>query len=101
MSCSAGMGYLFTEYFKILCSYLNLILGHIVCDHCVLNEDVTDCPQCREFMFCTNTLAGQLVSICMHACSFSYLGCPEGRAIDEIDEHERVCPERTIRCIFR
>ena len=74
--------------------------GHIVCDHCV-EADVIDCPQCREQMFCTNTVAGQLASICVHPCSYDYLGCPVGLNMDEIEAHEKICPERTVKCIFR
>ena len=74
--------------------------GHIVCDSC-MDEDVVDCPQCRARIHCTNTLAGQLVSIAVHSCSFRYLGCNVGLNIDEIASHEKVCPERTTKCIFR
>ena len=74
--------------------------GHIVCQSCV-DEDVSDCPQCREQLFCTNTVVGQLISIAVHRCSYDYLGCPVGLSMDEIVEHEKVCPERTVKCIFR
>ena len=80
---------------------LSCTSGHIICDYCAIDEDVTDCPQCREQMYCTNTLAGQIASICIHPCSYNFLGCPVGMSMDEIESHEKVCPERTIKCIFK
>ena len=74
--------------------------GHIVCQSC-MDEEVTDCPQCREQIYCTNTIAGQLISIAVHSCSYDYLGCPVGLDMEEIKDHEKICPERTIRCIMR
>ena len=74
--------------------------GHIVCQSCI-DEDVRDCPLCREQLYCTNTIVGHLISIATHPCSYNYLGCPVGLAFDEIADHEKTCPERTVRCIFR
>ena len=74
--------------------------GHIVCEGC--RNRLTFCPICRGSVhYCTNTIAGYLIDLVEHNCKYSTFGCEESSNISRIADHEKICPHRTIRCVFR
>ena len=73
--------------------------GHIVCQQC--REKMSNCPTCRRPINCTNTLIGYIANISSHKCSFFVFGCKEKFNMIEVKQHEKVCPERTIKCPYR
>lgn len=74
--------------------------GHIICEDCL--PRVRSCPTCRgNIRFNVNTIAGHLILIVNHRCKFDHYGCREKAALTTIEEHELICSERTVRCLFR
>ena len=75
--------------------------GHIVCKTC--RENVQTCPTCRADFSPggVNTLAGTLIHKVAHKCKFSKYGCDVlMKSEDLIQQHEKTCPERTVRCPY-
>ena len=75
--------------------------GHIVCKRC--RENVQTCPTCRADFSPggVNTLAGILVQKGAHKCKFSEYGCDVlMKSEDLTQQHEKTCPERTVRCPY-
>ena len=74
--------------------------GHLVCEDC--RPKVESCPTCRGgYLNYTNTVAGYISLIVAHKCKFSPLGCHVKMSVHTITRHEKICPERVIRCAFR
>ena len=73
------------------------VAGHIVCQPC--RSKVTECPTCRgKFNSNTSNLAAKLILVASHKCKFNFYGCEMKMKLEEIIQHEKVCPERTIYC---
>ena len=74
--------------------------GHIVCRSC--KTRVTDCPTCRQPMppNMTNSLVGALIEQVQHKCKYNDQGCDVKMMLNDLQAHERVCPERTINCAY-
>lgn len=72
--------------------------GHIVCESC--RKNVTQCPTCRRNLNsnCSNSIAGQLIDLVNFKCKYTYYGCKVKKKVNEIDNHEQCCFERTIIC---
>ena len=71
-----------------------------VCENC--RPRVIHCPVCRGCLhYNQNTVAGQICLIADYKCKYQNQGCPVKKRIQEIDAHERKCPERLIQCPFR
>ena len=75
------------------------VAGHIVCQPC--RSKVTNCPTCRGRLDSnTSSLAASQIMMIDHKCKFSYFGCEAKMKLDEINIHEKNCPERTIICPY-
>jgi len=67
--------------------------GHVVCETCKRDS----CPTCRSAMGTGKSLlAGTIVENIDHNCKFS--DCNEVFAPEDLEEHEAVCPHRTVNC---
>jgi len=67
--------------------------GHVVCETCKRDS----CPTCRIAMGAGKSLlAGIIVENVDHKCKFG--DCNEVFAPEDIEEHEAVCPHRTVSC---
>jgi len=74
--------------------------GHIVCRPC--KKRVTDCPTCRQPMPAnmTNSVVGSLIEQVQHKCKYSDQGCEVKMMLEDLVNHEKHCPERTIKCPY-
>ena len=71
--------------------------GHIVCKDC--RPSLNTCPTCRRRLLENNSsIAASLIDQIPHKCKFNEFGCKEKRFLSDIVNHERECPERTVRC---
>ena len=75
--------------------------GHIVCKTC--KPKVQECPTCRrEYPWgkfeVTNSLAASLIDKVPHKCKYSDFQCEVKMKLSEIVQHEKICPERTVKC---
>ena len=73
-------------------------VGHIICSTC--RESLDTCPTCRRPLSVENTncLASALIDKVEHKCKFHVHGCDVRRLLGELTKHEKICPERTIKC---
>ena len=73
-------------------------MGHIICKDC--RPSINTCPTCRRQLIegHNSTIAASLIDQIPHKCKFQDLGCKEKRLLSEIDNHEKKCPERTVKC---
>ena len=74
--------------------------GHIVCESCRGNVHV--CPLCRSSLYnnCTNAVAGLIIEVATHKCRYNMFGCSVKGNIQDIENHENHCKERTVHCPF-
>lgn len=74
--------------------------GHIICKSC--RKKVTSCPTCRvpynSKNSMTNSLASSLIATVLHKCKYSQYNCNVKLKLNDIVNHERKCPERTVKC---
>ena len=49
----------------------------------------------------TNTVAGYIIAISKHRCSFDAFGCSKTMKMEDIEAHEKDCPHRAIMCPHR
>merc|ERR1719188_1852575 len=63
------------------------------------------CPTCRVQYYSKNvkiavpnSLASSLIETVLHKCKFSQYHCNVEMRLDEIVNHEKKCPERTVKC---
>ena len=73
-------------------------VGHIICKTC--RESLDTCPTCRRPLSDenSNSLASALIDKVKHKCKFHMDGCDEKGLMNELQNHEKICPERTIIC---
>ena len=75
--------------------------GHIVCKTC--KPKVKECPTCRRDypwgkFEVTSSLAASLIDKVPHKCKYSDYSCDVKMKLSEIVQHEKLCPERTVKC---
>ena len=71
--------------------------GHILCITC--RESLDTCPTCRRTLGENiNSLASALIDIVNHKCKFSAQGCETKLQLSSLLAHEKICPERVIKC---
>ena len=73
--------------------------GHIVCRGCRRNTQ--KCPTCRGQLTCTNTVAGYMVQVVQHKCTFYVFDCPVTTSLNDIRNHEKICEKRTVVCPYK
>jgi len=67
--------------------------GHFVCRKC----KTSICPTCRVTMGnCMSSLAVTVIENIDHKCKFA--ACQELFPLDKLEEHEKVCSHRTVKC---
>ena len=67
--------------------------GHVVCKTC--KRDI--CPTCRTRMgTATSLLASTVLRNIEHKCKFE--NCNEKSGLEDLKNHEAVCPHRTVHC---
>ena len=75
--------------------------GHIICKTC--KPKVQECPTCkRDYppgkFAVTSSLAASLIDKVPHRCKYQDFKCGVKRKLSEIVKHEKICPERTVKC---
>ena len=72
--------------------------GHIVCKNC--RKNVETCPTCRADFRPggVNIPVGAMIQKIPHKCKFSKYGCDVQMKLEDLVQHEKRCPERTVRC---
>merc|ERR1719282_263155 len=48
----------------------------------------------------TNSVVGALIEQVQHRCKFNNQGCKVKMMLKDLAAHEKICPERTIKCPF-
>jgi len=71
--------------------------GHIVCSRC--KDKLETCPTCRVPMTnCVSQVAATIIQRIQHPCYFKDAGCVFRCNINSIEEHEKNCIFRGVRC---
>ena len=73
--------------------------GHHLCQSC--SKRIHTCPVCKDTnLKCRNVLAEKMIEVALKdvpiKCKF--VGCAVQSIIDEISEHEKLCPFRIVAC---
>ena len=73
------------------------VSGHIICKSC--RSKVNECPTCRGWYYQnTSSIMASLIEQIPHRCKYVDLQCDVKMKLCDITEHEKICPERLVKC---
>jgi len=82
----------------------NCARGHIICKYCRATlTSPSICPTCRISVeeWGQSLIAEQIIANIPQTCKYEELGCSFEGLLEDLTEHESICPLRYVHCPYR